>query len=141
METTPEMKLRDKEIFPDDIVLKKALGKSFKIYSRLLKLFADNEMTHEWRYYRDGNAWLCKVQRKKRTIVWMSAWTEFIKATIYFPEKYLEKVYDLKINRELKEKFCTSKNIGKSKACVFEIDQENILDEFEQVMLLKTVCK
>jgi hypothetical protein len=31
----------------------------------------------------------------------MSAWTGFIKATIYFPEKYTEGIYNLEVNPDL----------------------------------------
>ena len=88
METINNIELRDENIYPDEKILESILGESYEAYEKLLGLFDRNEMTHEWRYYRDGKAWLCKVQRKKRTIVWMSAWKGFMQAVVYFPEKY-----------------------------------------------------
>ena len=58
MKDVPKIQLRDVSVFPDDAVLKKTLGRSFAWYAKLLHLFAANDMLHEWRYYRDGNAWL-----------------------------------------------------------------------------------
>jgi len=81
METINTIELRDENIYPDDKVLGRILGESFESYVRLLKLFEHNGMSCEWRYYQDGKAWLCKVQKKKRTIVWMSAWKGFMQGT------------------------------------------------------------
>lgn len=63
----------------------------------------------------------------------MSAWKGFIKATIYFPEKYLEQIYALTISEETKERIKTAKNVGKSKPCMFEIRDCDILTDFVTV--------
>ena len=111
METINNIELRDENIFPDDIVLKSILNESFQVYKKLLELFTKYEMDYEWRYYHDGKAWLCKVQKKKKTIVWMSAWKDFMQATIYFPERNIDKIYDLNINEEIKQKIRSTKEL------------------------------
>jgi len=141
METINNIELRDENVYPDEKVLRNVLKKSYESYAALLELFNQNELSYEWRYYRDGKAWLCKVQIKKRTIVWMSAWDGFMKATIYFPGKYLEKVYTLSIGEEVKTKIQSTKNVGKSRPCIFEIRDKKILNDFSKVMKLKIECK
>lgn len=141
METINKIELRDENVYPDEKVLRSILDKSFDSYTLLLELFDKNEMSYDWRYYRDGKAWLCKVQKKKRTIIWMSAWKGFMKATIYFPEKYLDRVNKLDISEEVKKKIRSTKNVGKSKPCMFEIKDEKILIDLEKVMKLKIECK
>ena len=141
METINNIELRDENIYPDEKVLRTILDKSYKSYTVLLELFNNNNMNYEWRYYRDGKAWLCKVQKKKRTIVWMSAWKSYMQATIYFPEKFLNKIYELHIHEKIKEKIRSTKNVGKSKPCIFEIKDEKVLNDFEKVMKLKIECK
>lgn len=141
METINNIELRDENVYPDGKVLQKILDISYEFYVMLLDLFNKNELSYEWRYYRDGKAWLCKVQMNKRTIVWISAWKSFAQATIYFPEKYLEKVYNLAISDEVKRKIKTTKCVGKSKPCIFEIRDALILNDFSKVMKLKIECK
>ena len=141
METINNIELKDKDIYPDDDVLSSVLGRAFDAYKELLVLFENNDMSHEWRYYRDGKAWLCKVQKKKRTIVWMSAWRGFMQATVYFPERYLDKVYGLDIDEGIKNKIRNTKNTGKSKPCIFEVADESILSDLDKVMKLKVVCR
>ncbi|MDW7740597.1 MAG: DUF3788 family protein, partial [Bacillota bacterium] len=109
METINNIELRDESIYPDENVLRSVLGGSYEAYTMLLEMFNKNEMVYEWRYYRDGKAWLCKVQKKKRTIVWMSAWKGYMQAAVYFPEKYFEKLYQLEISEEMKQKIKSTK--------------------------------
>lgn len=141
METINNIELRDENAYPDEKILRKVLNISYESYTMLLDLFKKNELSYEWRYYRDGKAWLCKVQMKKRTIVWMSAWNGYMQATIYFPEKYLEKVYDLAISEEAKIKIKSTKYVGKLKPCIFEIRDIINLNDFSKVMKLKIDCK
>jgi len=141
MESINNIELREENIYPDEMVLRSILGQSYKIYVDLLELFQKNEMNYEWRYYHDGKAWLCKVQKKKKTVVWMSAWKGFVQATIYFPLKFLESVLALDISEKTKEKITNTKNVGKSKPCIFEIRSKEILTDFEKVMNLKVVIK
>jgi hypothetical protein len=141
METINTIELRDENKYPNDDVLKSILNESFLSYKKLLKLFTKYDMNYEWRYYHDGKAWLCKVQKKKKTIVWMSAWNDYIQAVLYFPEKYIDKVYELNISEVIKENFNSSKNVGKSKPCIFKIRDESILKDFEEVMVYKLGCK
>ncbi len=141
METINNIELSDASIYPDEIVLNKVLGQSYTSYESLLELFKKHQMSYEWRYYNDGKAWLCKVQKKNKTIVWMSAWKGFIQATIYFPVILLEKIMELEITEDLKKKIINTKNVGKSKPCIFEIRSNEILIDFEKVMEFKITGK
>jgi hypothetical protein len=141
METIDSIQLRDESIYPDDSVLAGILGDSFLAYKELIRLFDNNQLTHEWRFYKDGKAWLCKVQKKDKTIVWMSAWKGYAQASIYIPEKYYEQIIGLDILEEQKEKFRTAKSMGKSTPCTFVIKNTDILDDFSKVMQVKLAAK
>jgi hypothetical protein len=141
METVNNVELKDESVYPDEAVLKKVLGRSHQSYCAVLELFDRNQMQYEWRYYRDGKAWLCKVQLKKRTIVWMSAWKGFMKAAIYIPERHMDSVYALPLTEETKERIRATKNVGKSKPCIFEIRNQKILKELDIVMQFKIRTK
>lgn len=66
METINTLELTDESVYPDEKILKGVLENSFSAYCELLQLFASKNMEGEWRYYKDGKAWLCKVQFKKK---------------------------------------------------------------------------
>ncbi|MFH1014205.1 MAG: DUF3788 family protein [Thermoplasmatota archaeon] len=141
MDTINNIELKDENIYPDESVLSAILDKSYESYQQLLELFKKYELKYEWRYYRDGKVWLCKVQKKKKTIVWMSAWKGFMQATIYFPFGLLESIVSLDIKKELKEKITNTKNVGKSKPCIFEVRSKEVLIDFEKVMKFKIDCR
>ncbi len=141
MTTTDEIQLRDRDIYPSDAVLSSLLGDSFAAYCDLLTLLKANNLTHEWRFYDDGKAWLCKVQKQKRTIVWMSAWKGCMKATIYIPEKYKSKLRLLEIGQQTMQTIFDAKPVGKSQPCTFEIRSSQILIEFEKLIHFKVANK
>ncbi len=141
MKSNSDIELKNPDVYPNDEILKSLLGKSFEAYSSLLELFAASDMTYEWRYYNDGKLWLCKVQHKKRTIVWMSAWKGFIKATIYFPEKYIHDICSLDINQKTKDYIKNTRNSGKSKPCIFEMKTSSVPKDFSKIMQLKLKTK
>ena len=141
METINTIELTDENTFPSESVLKKVLGRSYNAYLELLKLYDKNDLAYEWRYYRDGKAWLCKVQKRKRTIVWMSAWKGYMQAAIYFPERYIDDIFKLRISDDTKNKIRKTKNVGKSKPCIFEIKNKKALRDLEEVMKFKIQIK
>jgi len=141
VEQVNSMELGDEKVYPDDSVLKGILGRSFRSYQKLLELFGRADMTHEWRYYRDGKAWLCKVQKKKKTIVWMSAWKGYMEATIYFPERYADDLAGLAIGEETRNRILAAKRVGKSIPCMFKIRDDAVLSDLETVMKYKISLK
>lgn len=141
METVNDLELRDESVYPDESILKSVLENSYSAYIELLKLYDDNGMNLEWRYYKDGKAWLCKVQKKKKTIVWMSAWRGYMQAAIYLPARLTDQIYALNITEETRERIKTTKNVGKSKPCIFEIRNTDIIKDFTEVMEFKVSAK
>lgn len=137
METINCIELRDETIYPDENVLSVILEDSFTSYIQLLDLFKDRELTCEWRYYQDGKAWLCKVQKKKRTIIWMSAWKGFMQVTVYLPVRILDDIKGLELSELTIDKILNTKNVGKSKPCIFEIRDDSSFNDLKKVMDLK----
>jgi hypothetical protein len=141
MEQINTIELNDDKVYPDDAILEKILGDSFVAYKSLLRLFDQNNLHYEWRYYRDGKAWLCKVQRKSKTLVWMSAWKGYMKATIYIPEKHVGSMLDLPLSPETKNSILATRNVGKSKPCMFEVRDETVFKDLESIMHYKAIIK
>ena len=135
------IQLTDPNIFPDIAHIQNALGNSYQAYDELMRIYNKNSLINEWKYYKDGKAWLCKIQKTTKTIAWMSIWNGFIMVTIYFTEKNVDGVYNLGINEETKESIRNSKRIGKMIPCTFEIDSSELLKDVEEVMIYKMNVK
>jgi len=141
MDQINSMELTDPDVYPDDKVLNRLPGNTFATYRDLLLLFKKHDLEHEWRYYRDGKAWLCKVRKGKKTVLWMSAWDGFMKLIIYLPEKYVDELWKLTISEETKERFRNTRGVGKSKPCMFELKNGDLLNELEEVIQFKIRMK
>jgi hypothetical protein len=131
------IEFRDRDAYPDEEALKAVLGRGYPAYLALLDILGEHEIFHEWRYYNDGKAWLCKAARKTKTIVWMSARRGFIAATIYFPAARIDGLYGLDISEEAKARFRETKNTGKSKGAAFEVRSKAVLKDFTVVLRYK----
>lgn len=112
--------LTDESAFPDDAVLKDVLGPRFEAYRSLIDAVTgpDHGLAAEWRYYRDGKAWLCKVTHRRKTVFWLSAWDEGLKTAFYFSEKNEAGVFDLDIDAGRKDAFRQAEPIGRVKPLV-----------------------
>lgn len=141
METINNQELKDKDIFPDAKVIESVIGASYPFYLELLALFEENGMSHEWRYYHDGKAWLCKVQKKKKTIIWMSAWPGYMQATVYVPEARIPEIDGLDLSARAKMRIAEAKRVGKSLPCIFEIRDAQAIRDLNTVMQRKMAWK
>ncbi len=140
MEQINALELCDPDVFPDEAVLETVLGDSYPAYRELLSLYGTLGMEWEWRYYRDGKAWLCKVRKKKKTAAWMSAWKGYMKATVYIHESQAEGLEGLGLGEETAVKIRKAKKVGKSIPCMFEIGNGGMLGDFEKVLRYKESC-
>ncbi|MGE5519973.1 MAG: DUF3788 family protein [Candidatus Dadabacteria bacterium] len=115
--TEPTATLTSKQI-------KAALGINFLVYQRLMNTITGEKyhLQPQWHYYRDGKAWLCKVQHKKKTVFWLSLWEHYFKVTFYFTAKAYRGVAELDINEKLKKNFAEHQPDAKLSPFVFKID-------------------
>jgi hypothetical protein len=138
-----EMLLRDEATEPRDAVLEQALGKElFGVYQELMSL-AKNEfdLVPEWRFYKDGKAWLCKIVYKKKTILWLSIWENFIKTGFYFTEKTRLGVLDLEIDPKLKGDFSDAKPIGRLLPLSVDIETKEHFKDLKAIIKYKKSLK
>lgn len=121
MEQVNAIELVDPNAYPDEAVLRGVLGAGYGAYGALMDAIAERGYTHEWRYYKDGKAWLCKVQRKARTLAWMSAWRGYAKATVYLPERYLAGLAAIALSDAARRSIDEAGNVGKSRPCMVDL--------------------
>lgn len=135
--------LRKEEVTPTEKVLEEALGKDiFDVYLMLMQIIeSEFQLEIQWRFYKDGKAWLCKVIDKKKTISWLSIWDGFIKISFYFTEKTRWGIYDLQINNQIKDKFKEVEVIGKLIPLILDIEKEKELADLAEIIKYKKNLK
>ena len=123
---TEKPALTDPQVPPSVPALKSALGASYAAYRKLIDTICDEpyRLAQEWKYFRDGKAWLCKITFKKKTVFWLSAWQGYFKAGFYFTSKNSGDIAGLPIHKKAKEAFATSASIGKLLPLVISVTEE-----------------
>ena len=135
--------LKDPDKEPSDEVLKTVLSETaFEIVKEITdNISTEFELNPEWRYYKDGKAWLCKVVYKKKTVFWMSIWENLIKAGFYFTEETAIGISELSISENLKHDFYNAKKIGKLMPLILDIDDKRQLKDLKEVIKYKKSLK
>jgi len=133
--------LKDPLIPPSDEVFKNALGFSYPAFVELTRRVTDSGLALDWRYYKDGKAWLCKVIFKKKTIFWLSVWDKHFKITFYFTEKTGKGLLELDIKTELKEIFNHGKPIGKLIPLTIAIQKKEQINDILEIAEYKKALK
>ena len=135
--------LKDQNIPPTRDVLANALGDSYPAYEELMGVItgADYGLVPEWNYYKDGNAWLCKVCFKKKTVFWLSVWDKYFRTGFYFSEKYRSGVMELDIGDDLKENFSQAKPIGMLIPLAISVNGKEQLQDVLKTIVYKRSLK
>jgi len=121
-------------VTPDDTVLKKALGKAYKVYEEFAAKIIEQKLVLEWNYYKDEKSWLCKVLNKKKNMCWLSIWNTGFKLTFYFTEETIEGVYKLDVNNEIKASAKAMKPVGKLRPLMLLIEDDLILNDALKIL-------
>jgi hypothetical protein len=131
----PEKLLTSPDLDPTSDNLKNGLGRWFSIYDTLTETLSKPpyDISPEWRFYKDGGAWLCKMTRKKKTVFWISAWKQFLKCGFYFTERSGDGISDLSIDQSLKSSFDKTDPIGKLRPLIIDLTAKKQLDDLYTV--------
>ncbi len=115
--------------------LKNGLGRWFSVYDTLTETLSKPpyDISPEWRFYKDGGAWLCKMSRKKKTVFWISAWKQFLKCGFYFTEKSGDGISALPIDPSVKSSFAKADPIGKLRPLIIDLTAKKQLDDLYTV--------
>jgi len=135
--------LREEKVYPEEKVIENALGRAYSTYIEFIIAIQDESygLVPAWNYYKDGKAWLCKIVLKNKTILWLSIWKTFFKASFYFTEKTIGGIHDLAIDEKIKESLMESKNIGKLIPVIINVKHKNQLYDLLQIIMYKKNLK
>ncbi|MCD4692398.1 MAG: DUF3788 domain-containing protein [Calditrichales bacterium] len=132
--------LKDPDVFPSAEVLEKVLDKKYSVFMEFISTAESEEfkLIPNWRYYKDGKAWFCKITLKKKTVLWLSVWSDCFKVAFYFTEKSGAGIPRLKIDDSIKEFYLNHKPIGKLKPIVVEVRRKSQLVDINTLIKYKS---
>jgi hypothetical protein len=119
----PEPCLTDPKEYPDDEVLERYLAEVKPVWDSFLSFLEEDHPSFatEWRFYKDGNRWLFKVTKKKKTICWVSVSHGMFSTTCYFTDRVEEALRSSDLRKEYLEKFANAKIYGKIRPLTIEM--------------------
>ena len=86
-------------------------------------------------------AWFCKIQYKKKTILWLTIWDNYFKLSLYFTEKSDQDIKELEISEEIKNQYVEIKRIGKIKPIVIDVKNTESLRDAYTLITYKKIIK
>jgi len=103
--------LHDPDTYPDARVLAGHLGARAGLWEAFSRTVGTGHagMSMNWRYYRDGKRWLCRVMSKKKTICWVSVWPGYFKVSFYFGSRHETDIAKAKLAPGLKRQYTKSR--------------------------------
>ena len=139
-----QQRFRDPIIEPTSALIAVALGDANPAYEQFIEQLQTRNISVDWRYYKDGNAWLGKGlhkwtttrgTQKETTAFWLAIWEGFFKVTFYIPERCRADALNLPLEGDVKQMVAEAKQMGKLKffPVTFELHSPKLLDA---VMLL-----
>lgn len=144
--------LRDPSVEPTGDAIAAALGSANSAYLRFVGEIEDHAIEVDWRYYKDGKAWLGKAlykwttsrgTQKETTTCWLSVWDGFFRVGFTFPEKYRADVLRLPLGQETKRRIEAAGQMGKLKLFPlgFDVRSDDLLDEMYTLVEFKKTIK
>jgi len=135
----PEKLLTSPDLDLTSANLKNELGRWFSIYETLTETLSrpPYDISPEWRFYKDGGAWLCKMSRKKKTVFWISAWKHCLKCGFCFTRESGDGISNLAIHQSLKSSYDAATPIGKLYPLTIDLTAKKQLDDLYTVVSYK----
>jgi hypothetical protein len=127
--------LLNEKIEPSDEVPASLLAEVYPIYAEFISAITGDKsgLDPQWKYYKDGHAWLCKIVYKKKTVSWLSIWDGFFKVTIYFSKKNVQEIDKLQIKKKLIKAFHETVSTKKYPHFTFEISR---MEQFKDLLTI-----
>jgi len=131
--------LKDPEVFPSEEVLGKVLDNLYPVFREFINTAESEEFSliSDWHFYKEGKAWLCKISLKKKTVIWLSLWSDCFKIGFYFTEKTGEGIPKLEIDDSLIDFYLNHKAIGKLKPLIVDVKRKDQLPDVKTLIKYK----
>ena len=144
--------LRDSSIEPASEIIAEGLGKANDAYLQFVEDLKNHDIQVDWRYYKDGMAWLGKAlykwttargTEKEMTAFWLSIWDGFFRVSLFIPEKARADVLSLVVDDEITKMIENARQMGKLKffPLVFDLRSTELFDGIYTLIEFKKAIK
>ena len=135
--------LSDKTQFPTEDIIFSHIGRAKSLWISFFNYIHSThpEFSEEWRYYNDGKSWLMKVQKKAKTVFWLSIIKNAFRVTFYFTDRSEDAIFNSSISDELKESFKSGKRYNKIRGITVIFKRKKDVDYGKELIGIKLSVK
>ncbi len=135
--------LSDKNQFPTEDIIFSHIGRTKTLWISFFEYIHSNhpDFSEQWRYYNDGKSWLMKVQKKAKTVFWLSIVKNSFRITFYFTDKASQALSESSISEELKSQFRNGKSFVKIKGLTILFKNKKDLGYAKSLIAIKLSIK
>jgi hypothetical protein len=135
--------LWDKNQYPSDEVIFSHIDKSKQLWISFFDYIHSihPDFTEEWRYYNDGKSWLMKIQRKAKTVFWLSLFEKTFRISFYYTDRAEKAILESDISDELKDAFKNVKSYGKLRGMTIVFKKKKDIEDAKALIGIKLSVK
>ena len=129
----------DKNKKPNDKMLKKALGKTYKLWEGIKEHLSEEygELTEDWKFYNVKSGWLLKTLKKKRNLFFFIPVKDFFKITFVFGDKAVAKVEESDLPTNIKTTLKNAKKYMEGRVLTVKVSKKNDLRNIYKLIEIK----
>jgi len=133
----------DKNIKPTDELIFSIIGDKKELWRTLMNHMNDNykDSSGEWNYYNDGEKWLFKMLRKKKTVFWIGMLEDTFRVTFWFSDKAESMINESNLPDSIKDEYRSSKKYGAIRAVTVKIVERADIDNVVILISIKQKIK
>ena len=139
MNIVSDVIFNDKIHKPDDKLLIKALGPTFKHYLELKDYLKDKyeNIREEWKFYGSKYGWQLKIFHLKRNLLFIIPSNLHFKVVLIFGDKAVSIIEESAVKEELKNQVKTARKYLEGRGISIEVKDETYLDDIKSLIEIK----
>jgi len=120
----------EKNITPDEKLLKDALKDSYKLWQKIYKYVHTNyfDAIDNWNYTSAKYGWSFRINDKKRAIIYLLPRDKYFKAAFVFGQKATDEIMESKVNKSIKDELKSAKVYAEGRGIRIDVNDKNIND-------------
>ena len=134
-----ENKFLEKEPVPNDELLKKTIGLTFKHLEEIRTNIRENygETIEEWKYYGKKYGWTLKTFLKKRNLFFITAYEDSFNLVFIFGDKAVRVIEESDISPDLKEQVLSARKYAEGRGLTIHVNNDTYVKDIKKLIDIK----
>ena len=134
-----ENKFLEKEPIPNDDLLKKTIGLTFKHLEDIRTNIREHygETTEEWKYYGKKYGWTLKTLLKKRNLFFITACDGSFNMAFVFGDRAVNEIEKSDISPDLAEQVLSARKYAEGRGLTIQVKDDKYLKDIKELIDIK----